>query len=244
MILILLSRVLCWLACFGHMETAFASVQSVGLPDKVASPTVVRSASDGGLRASTAGFFLADEDGRNSSASSTAFGEPSLGGLGRDEFAPPPGPDDADEIPVELEREPGNPGVSGRDWSVRLTAVGRALRGQVQVREHEVQGTPLSLSGDLGYGFQLGGRAGLTYAASDLETLFEVEYLDGSASRSASRDFSYNEAIYAAGEHTRTLTHFLTVRIHLAWKSFAEPFYSRRARLWLSLNVPGRLSSH
>jgi len=123
-----------------------------------------------------------------------------------------------DGIPVDLDADPGS-----REWSVRLTAVGRSLQGQVQVREHEVQGTPLSLSWDLGYGFQLGGRAGLTYARADVETLFEVEYLDGSASRSASRDFSFNGAFYSAGEDTRTLTHFLTVRLHLAWKSFSEP---------------------
>ena len=110
-----------------------------------------------------------------------------------------------------------------RERSVRLSAVGRGLEGSVQVREHDVQGTPLRLGTDLGYGTQWGGRASFTYDSPTLEAHAEVDYMDGSARHTANRDFAFNGAFYTAGEDIKTLTHFLTVRIHVAWKWLAEP---------------------
>jgi hypothetical protein len=114
-----------------------------------------------------------------------------------------------------------------REYSLRLSAVWRSLQGRMQVREHEFEGTPLRLGSDLGYGSQFGGRMDFTYDSPTLEGLAEVEYVDGSARQTASRDFFYNGAFYSAGDDIRTLTHFLTVRLHAAWKLDPDP-----ARNW------------
>jgi hypothetical protein len=120
------------------------------------------------------------------------------------------------EIPSYLELEIPDP--RGADPAVRATFVARQLGGHLKVRENAVDGTTLRLGRDLGYGDQVGGRVGFTYAESGLEAAADVEYLDGSARRTATRPFNYNGASYAAGESIRTLTHFLTVRLHLAFR--------------------------
>jgi len=122
-----------------------------------------------------------------------------------------------------LPRSLGAEDPPSRECSVRLSAVGRNLEGRVQVREHDVEGTPLRLGGDLGYGYQWGGRGAFVYDAPGLEWHAEVDYRDGAARHTATRDFAYNGAFYTSGMDLRTLTHFLTVRIHAAMKTFAEP---------------------
>jgi hypothetical protein len=129
------------------------------------------------------------------------------------------GPSDDEGIPTSLSIEE----PSSRERAASASMVWRSLGGRVQVRENAVQGTTLHLGSDLGYGSQLGGRADFRYGSPTQESLFEVEYLDGAASHTASRDFAYNGAFYTAGENLRTLTHSLTVRIHQAWKTFGDP---------------------
>jgi len=110
------------------------------------------------------------------------------------------------------------PDSRGPDPAVRTTFVGRQFGGHVNVREHAIDGTTLGLGRDLGYGYQVGGRVGFTYAGSGVEATAEVEYVDGSARQTPTRTFFFNGSTYAAGESTRTLTHFLTVRLHLAFR--------------------------
>jgi hypothetical protein len=130
---------------------------------------------------------------------------------------------DDEALPRALDLDPPSDERPSRERAVRLSAVGRRFEGRVQVREHEVEGTPLRLGGDLGYGSQWGGRAAFAYDSPTVEAHADVDYMDGSARRRATRDFFFNGAAYAAGEDLKTLTHFLTVRIDLAWKSFADP---------------------
>jgi hypothetical protein len=110
----------------------------------------------------------------------------------------------------------------GRERSARLSVAARRFGGQVQVREHAFPATPLSLGADLGYGYQVGGRLNFTYAGGELQSSIDVEYLDGTARESARRDFFFNGAPYQTGEPLKTLTHFLTVRIQVAWKAVGD----------------------
>lgn len=121
------------------------------------------------------------------------------------------------KAPDYLELETPRP--ASWDYAIRGSLVGRALEGHVQVREHAIEGTRLGLERDLGYGFQLGGRGEFAADSSDLELTAQVEFLDGSASRTAPRDYFFNGSLYPAGESTRTLTHFLTVRMHAVFKN-------------------------
>jgi hypothetical protein len=128
----------------------------------------------------------------------------------------------ADEDAPTFGNWPDGPDRPARERSARLSAIGRALGGRVQVREHEFPATPLELGADLGFGYQVGGRANFTYAAAGLRSSIDVEYLDGTARENARRDFFFNGAPYRAGEPLRTLTHFLTVRIQFAWEAIAD----------------------